>query len=170
MPTKFIRLKKVISGGQIGADEAALFTSKKFKFETGGWMPKRFLALDGLKPQFKKLYGIQEHPQGNYTARTFQNVEDSDGTIRCGYNFSTPGEVITLEAVRKFSKPHLDIALSLSKTKLKTQVEEALKFLRLNQIKILNVAGNSEWTCPGTYEATCKFLTALFTSIRQFQK
>jgi Circularly permutated YpsA SLOG family len=33
-------LKKIISGGQTGADQAGLRTAKRLGIETGGWMPQ----------------------------------------------------------------------------------------------------------------------------------
>lgn len=40
-------LNKIISGGQTGADRAALDVTKKFSIPHGGWVPKDRLAEDG---------------------------------------------------------------------------------------------------------------------------
>ena len=49
-------LRKVISGGQTGADRAGLQAAKSSGIKTGGYMPKGFLALDGNKVEFQYLY------------------------------------------------------------------------------------------------------------------
>jgi putative molybdenum carrier protein len=45
---------RVVSGGQTGADRAALDFAIKHGFEHGGWCPKGRLAEDGPLP--KQLY------------------------------------------------------------------------------------------------------------------
>jgi RNA polymerase sigma factor (sigma-70 family) len=46
-------VRKVISGGQTGADQAGLFAAEAFGIETGGWMPKGFLTLAGNSCKMK---------------------------------------------------------------------------------------------------------------------
>lgn len=41
-------IKKIISGGQTGADRAALDVALKFGNPHGGWIPKGRKAEDGL--------------------------------------------------------------------------------------------------------------------------
>ena len=40
-------LKKIVSGGQTGADRVALDVALEYGFEIGGWVPKGRLAEDG---------------------------------------------------------------------------------------------------------------------------
>ena len=40
-------LKKIISGGQTGADREALETARDLGIETGGFVPKGWLTEDG---------------------------------------------------------------------------------------------------------------------------
>jgi hypothetical protein len=71
-------ITKIISGGQTGADRAALDFALKFNIPHGGWIPKGRIAEDGPLPA---KYQLQEMPTSSYPKRTEQNVIDSDGTL-----------------------------------------------------------------------------------------
>ena len=71
-------IQKIISGGQTGADQAALDAAIKLGISHGGWIPKGRITEDG--PLLDK-YKLQEMPTDSYPARTEQNVIDSDGTV-----------------------------------------------------------------------------------------
>ena len=69
---------KIISGGQTGADRAALEFAIKQGIPHGGWCPKGRRSEDG---QIDAKYQLQETPSSNYLQRTEWNVRDSDGTV-----------------------------------------------------------------------------------------
>ena len=71
-------IKKIISGGQTGADRAALDVAIKLGIRHGGWIPKGRKTEDG---PLSDKYQLQEMPTASYPARTEQNVIDSDGTL-----------------------------------------------------------------------------------------
>lgn len=146
-------LIKIISGGQTGADIAGLIVAKQFGLETGGWMPNGFKTTDGPKPEYAKLYGVTEHSSESYGPRTELNVRHSDGTMRLAFNFGSGGEVMTLCAITKYGKPHFDVLLS-------NPVEPRLvaDWVRENNIRVLNIAGNAETTWPGTGEHVLAYL------------
>jgi hypothetical protein len=68
-------VKKIISGGQTGADRAALEFAIKHNIPHGGWIPKGRKAENGRIPD---IFQLQEMPTDSYRARTEQNVIDSD--------------------------------------------------------------------------------------------
>jgi len=143
---------KIISGGQTGADIGALRAAKKMGLETGGWMPVGFKTLAGNKPEYKQEFGMEAHMSASYSPRTFCNVRISDGTIRIANNFESSGEKCTLQAIVKYRKPNLDIGFSSSLDNNSvsfTDVELTASWIIKHNIKILNVAGNSERTSPG---------------------
>ena len=71
-------IKKIISGGQTGADRGALDAALKLDFPCGGWCPKGRRAEDGpLDPK----YPLMDTPGSDYETRTEWNVRDSDGTL-----------------------------------------------------------------------------------------
>ena len=68
----------VVSGGQTGADRAALDWALTHGVECGGWCPKGRKAED--RPIDLK-YPLKETPSESYIQRTEWNVRDSDATI-----------------------------------------------------------------------------------------
>ncbi len=154
-----IQIEKIISGGQTGADEAGIIAAKLIGFKTGGWMPSGFRTLEGDRPEYKDLYNMQEHESNYYPPRTYQNVRESDGTVRFATNFNSSGEKCTFEAIVQYDKPYFDIDLNKD---LKEQQVKFKSWLKCNAIKTLNVAGNSERTSPGIKLKTIEFLKNVF--------
>jgi hypothetical protein len=135
-------ITKVISGGQIGADIAGVRAAHKLGIATGGCMPKGFKTKAGARPEFAEAYGMIEHESDQYPPRTEWNVQNSDGTIRCAFNFNSPGELCTLKFLKKHNKPYLDIrAADLCDD---DSIRKACIWARLNKISVLNVAGNAK--------------------------
>ena len=71
-------IEKIISGGQTGADRAALDWAIWRNIPHAGWCPKGRKALDG---PLDYRYNLEETPSGNYLQRTEWNARDSDGTV-----------------------------------------------------------------------------------------
>lgn len=155
-------LKKVISGGQSGADLAGLDAAIEFGYKTGGTMPFGYRTLDGCHPDYKEKYGCVAHKSSSYVPRTRKNVKDADGTIQLAYNFRSPGEVCTSKAVSDFKKPHVMVDLSNP-----ISPEVVVDWLDHCDIEVLNVAGNSEQTATGTYVAVKKYMSEVFKIIKE---
>ena len=68
----------IISGGQTGADRAALDFAIRQGIEHGGWCPHGRLAEDGV---IAELYQLQETKSRRYDQRTKWNVRDADVTV-----------------------------------------------------------------------------------------
>ncbi|MGI8605082.1 MAG: YpsA SLOG family protein [Verrucomicrobiales bacterium] len=64
---------RIISGGQTGADRAALDWAIANGVPHGGWCPKGRLAEDGPIPD---RYQLTETPTANYLQRNEWNVRD----------------------------------------------------------------------------------------------
>ena len=69
---------KIVSGGQTGADRAALDWAISRGVPHCGWCPKGGRAEDGPIPA---RYCLEESGSANYLVRTERNVVDSDGTV-----------------------------------------------------------------------------------------
>lgn len=141
-------LRKIISGGQTGADQGGIKAGSWENIETGGWIPNGFLTEDGPNPSLAK-YGIKEHSSDKYPPRTFTNAKESDGTIRFAVNFDTAGEKCTLKAIQQYNKPYIDVDVADP-----ISVQKVTDWIIENKIEVLNVAGNREKTWPGL----CKFV------------
>lgn len=142
-------LKKIISGGQSGADTAGLVIAKKFGIETGGTMPPRFRRHndDGHiyeDPLFAKTYGLVEgEPDPSiFKRRTIKNAQDADGTVWFGKP-NSPGGRLTLGYLAQRGKPYPCV---------NPNGMELAVWIRSNSINILNVAGNREYTNRGISE------------------
>lgn len=134
-------IEYIISGGQEGADVAGLEVALKLGIKIGGWAPSGYIQKSGPNPDLLKgRYNLKEH-KGGYKERTYENVKVSTGTIRCCVDFFSPGEICTLNAIKKFNKPHFDVYLPNAVSE-----EEFVIWILRYQIKILNVAGNCQST------------------------
>ncbi len=104
-------LTKIISGGQTGADRAALDFALKCYIPPGGWIPKGRITEDGPLPD---KYQLQEMPTTSYPKRTEQNVIDSDGTIIFSRGKPIGGTDYSRKMVLKHKKQLLHIDLNLT--------------------------------------------------------
>ena len=94
-------IKKIISGGQTGADRAALDVALKFGIPHGGWIPKGRKTEKGPLPE---MYRLKEMPTESYEARTEKNVQDSDGTFIIARGKLTGGTDYTRHMTLKHKK------------------------------------------------------------------
>jgi len=137
-------IKKVISGGQIGADIAGLQAAKACDIQTGGWMPKGFKTLEGNRPDYKELYGLIETPSDDYPTRTALNVQSAGCTLRFAIDFNKPGERRTLHEIRRYGKSYEDIPITFFEGGglcCTRQPRELVPFLA--RFETVNIAGNA---------------------------
>lgn len=149
-------IEALISGGQTGADRAALDVAIRHSFPHGGWCPAGRKAEDGpIGGQYKLL----ETPSANYLQRTEWNVRDSDATVVFTFaKQATGGSLRTIAYAQKHGKPCLHVRPGYSyQPVLDLQV-----FVELQKIKRLNVAGSRESKDPGIYKWTVDFLEDAF--------
>jgi hypothetical protein len=150
-------IKKIISGGQTGADRAALDVAIKMGIAHGGWIPKGRKAEDG---PLSDKYQLQEMPTASYPKRTEQNVIDSDGTLIICRGKPTGGSDYTREMALKHKKPLLHIDLNLT-----TSYDAAsliLSWVKLHPIEFLNVAGPKASKDPDIYNDVFRILEMTF--------
>jgi hypothetical protein len=98
-----MKLRKIISGGQTGADQAGLVCAKAMGLEVGGTAPKLFRTEKGSNLALKE-YGLVASPHYDFAPRTRQNVLDADCTLWFG-NIGSPGYWCTSRAIEQYSKP-----------------------------------------------------------------
>ena len=76
---KNLRLTRLISGGQTGADQqGALLAARELGIPTGGTAPKGWLTETGPQELLLKSFGLIECADPGYAARTEANVLGSD--------------------------------------------------------------------------------------------
>ena len=129
-------ITKIVSGGQTGADRAALDWAIEYEIPHGGWCPKGRLAEDGEIPT---KYHLQESQSKSYPQRTEWNVRDSDGTVIFTMEpHLSGGSKRTAEFARKLHKPWLHICNTMP---LEECAEHLHHFIKKHEIEVLNVAG-----------------------------
>ncbi|WP_417517919.1 putative molybdenum carrier protein [Marinobacter sp.] len=138
-------ITKVISGGQTGADRAALDAAIEASVPISGSCPAGKKAEDGETPDH---YGLQEI-SGGYRQRTRKNVADSDGTAIFYDAFLSGGTELTLQFCIRLNKPYklIDISLIDAEKAAAVLVEFTDKF----NVTTLNVAGPRASNHPGIY-------------------
>lgn len=139
-------IAKIISGGQTGADRAALDFAIRHGLPYGGFCPLGRRAEDGRIPE---RYQLTECESTDYVERTERNVAAADATVifSLGPQLSG-GSRYTQYAAKKRGKPCLVLTPSLV-----DDIPDKLKsFLAANNVRILNVAGPRASHQPGIVE------------------
>ena len=149
-------IKKIISGGQTGADRAAFDLARKLNIPHGGWCPAGRLAEDGT---IEDAYRLTETPSADPTQRTEWNVRDSDGTVILSISPKLTGGSAKTEI---FARQHEKPCLHLSRERDGQRAIQLLsRFLSDNKIQILNVAGPRRSEEPQAAEFVSQTLEAV---------
>jgi len=151
-----MNIKKIISGGQTGADQAALDATIEMGLPHGGWVPLGRMTEKGrLSPRYK----MQEINAIDYDQRTELNVIDSDGTLLFSKGPLKGGSALTKKLARKHLKPCLHV--NIDEISQYRAVEIIKSWLDVRQIEILNVAGPRESECPQIYDQVLDILKSV---------
>ena len=150
-------LKKIISGGQTGADRAALDFAIKMEIPHGGWIPKGRLAEDGPLPP---RYHLKEMRTRIYAKRTEKNVVHSDGTLIVSHGKLTGGSQYTMDMAILHEKPWLHI--NLKETSTLESAQKVIDWVLNNQIETLNFAGPRASKDPKIYRAVFELLETVY--------
>lgn len=144
-------VSKIISGGQAGADRAALDAAKYLNIRTGGYCPKGYKTETGNDKSLKH-FGLKQTQTDNPAERTELNVISSDGTVIFGKIYSikkiSSGTLLTLTKAKEYKKPFL----------LNPSKKEFNNWLGRYNIKTLNVAGNRLSENSSIYDKVFNFL------------
>ena len=127
---------KIISGGQTGADRAALDAAIALGIPHGGWLPRGRKAEDG---KVREIYNLRELASPRYRDRTRKNIQDSDGTLIVSFGPLTGGSALTEALAIRYDRPclHLNM-IDISPDEARVALE---KWLKKYSIATLNVAG-----------------------------
>jgi Circularly permutated YpsA SLOG family len=127
----------IVSGGQTGADRAALDFAIEHEIRHRGWCPRGRPAEDGAIPP---QYQLDETPSRKYSQRTEWNVRDSDATVVFSISPNPAGgTALTLAVARRLGKPLLHLCRET--TSVAASAARLLSFLDEHQVRRLNVAG-----------------------------
>jgi hypothetical protein len=151
-------ITRLISGGQTGADRAALDWAMRRGVPHGGWCPRGRRAEDG---RIAVRYALLEAPSRNYEQRTRWNVRDSDGTLIVSRVATlTGGSAYTALCAERLGRPWLHVHPGAD------DAAAIGEFLERHRIRVLNVAGPRASTDPGIYEYVIEVLDRVFPTWR----
>lgn len=163
-------LEKVISGGQSGADRAALEAAKALNIQTGGIAPLDFMTSDGKRPELGCKYHLKELDHQSFTGKSMANmyiersklnVDHSDGTIAfrlyqsngtdktIGYCLTKKWVVVNsskkyIQEKKTYYKP----ILIIDDLRNESNKYEIMRFINEYRIKTLNVCGHRNFSNP----------------------
>lgn len=149
-----IVIERLLSGGQTGADRAALDWAIARGIAHGGWCPRGRRAEDGpIAPR----YALIETPSRDYEQRTRWNVRDSDGTLVISRgNTLTGGSAYTARCAERLGQPCLHVRPGAD------DPQAIRAFLERHRIRTLNVAGPRASTEPQIYDYVTEVLERVF--------
>jgi len=150
-------VKKIISGGQVGADQAALDVAIKLGIPHGGWIQKGRKTQSGTLPE---KYQLKEMPTASYKERIEQNVIDSDGTLIISHGKPTGAS----DYSRKMALRHKRQFLHIDLVQLNTLKAAKLinSWIALRHIKTLHVTGSRTSEDSKIYKATIDVLESAY--------
>ncbi len=127
----------IVSGGQTGADRAALDFALRAGVPHEGWCPRGRLAEDG---PLNDEYLLRETPTAQYAERTTWNVRDSDATVLFTLKPAlTGGTKLTGEIAAALGRPLLHLcAADMGPLEAAVSLRQ---FVTANKVTRLNVAG-----------------------------
>lgn len=149
----------IISGGQTGADRAALDFALANGIHCSGWCPRGRRAEDG---QIEEKYPLLEAKSELYQHRTRLNVKDADATLIINDGSYSRGTELTLKCATQYEKPVIVIT--------GTDESELVRLLTwLNRYRpiILNIAGPRGSEGSAIYQLTTMILDKTLKKSRQ---
>ena len=159
-------VKRIISGGQTGADRAALDFALQVGIECCGWIPKGRMAEDGV---ISACYpNLVETESDDPRIRTERNVRDSDATLLITRGAPTGGSAFTVEVATRLNKPvlHIDLARETGEHVL----PRICQWLQNLLPAILNVAGSRASEDREIYVFTKALLEGAFLAMNSEDK
>jgi hypothetical protein len=151
---------KVLSGGETGADRAAVDFAIEHGIPYGGWVP-----LGGWAEDLREPPGLLAHypnfvptQSADIKVRTSLNVRDATATVVFApVTVRSRGVQQTLEIATVLKRPVLVL------DPYSPDVLERLEkfFSRFTAVTVLNVAGSRESEAPGLYQAVRSVLNGV---------
>lgn len=151
-----LRIERIVSGGQTGADRAAWDAALEAGVPIGGWVPARRWAEDGPIPE---RYGeLLETIETDVAVRTGRNVRNADATLLVSHGPLRGGSFLTIECARRLGRPHLHVDLDERRP---ATVDRITAWIHDHGVRTLNVAGPRASEDPSIYPAVHDLISKL---------
>ena len=150
-------IRMIISGGQTGADQAALDVAIRFGIPHGGWIAKGRKNENGRLPD---KYQLKEMPADSRASYAEQNLLDSDGTLIISHGKLTGGSEFVRKMAMHHERPwlHMDLGRMIAfKAARKLRL-----WIRSHKIEVLNIAGPRASKDSEIYKNTVEILETAF--------
>jgi hypothetical protein len=156
-----VSVATIRSGGQSGADRAALDFAVENNVPYEGWVPKDGWAEDFGSPPglIDKYPRLKATDSSDPRVRTEWNVRDADATVVFARHVehNSPGTEYTLRCAERLAKPAIQIDPAGTHA-----LDELVCFLvDLPRSIALNIAGPRESDEPGIYDESLSLLRRL---------
>lgn len=157
------KLRRIVSGGQTGVDQAALRAAKASGLTIGGWCPPGRVCESGIIPA---EFSLQETPREQSpealdvarSQRTEWNVRDSDATLVLrAMGRSDPGTDWAVGCAIRYGRSHFECDPTDPEA-----IRKIAEWLEHLEAQTLNVAGPSESSVPGIGEQVFTLLIQVF--------
>lgn len=150
-------IAKIVSGGQAGADRAAIDFAIRLGVRYGGWVPKGGWAEDFEEPPglLQRYPMLKSTGSADLELRTSRNVRDSDGTLVVILpGTHSPGTTWTVSEAIRLERPFRVV------DPISPEAHEMLESLvqEMPESATLNVAGPRESESTEVYDTLTKLL------------
>ena len=141
--------QKIISGGQTGADRAALDVALELGIPIGGCLPKGRKDENGDILPADRYVNMQESDSDDVNTRTELNVRDADATLIFSHGALFGGSAYTELMAHRYGKPCLHV--DFTQYDADQAVLLVKSWLSETDRRILNVAGPRASDDPEIY-------------------
>jgi hypothetical protein len=150
----------IVSGGETGADQAALDVAIALGLSYSGWVPAKRWTEDGvLSPRY---HDMRETDSEDPAQRTEYNVRDSDATLLFSHGPLVAGSRLTYElAMERYHRPCLHVDLSSDAARHEQLVKRVKDWLTRCRIQKLNIAGPRRSEDPLIYQHVTSILLSV---------
>ena len=156
-----MKIFKIISGGQTGADKGGLIAAKKANIKTGGIAPKGFMTEAGKDPSLKSEYGLRENYSDDLKERTLSNLRGAHCTIVFATKPGSRGTKFTIDSLKREKRMHLVLNPFENDATEKVRDFIDLVYERYKNPLIVNIAGNRESRSKGIEEKVVEVFNSI---------
>ncbi len=149
-------IQQIISGGQVGVEQAALDAAIALGISHGGWTPPARPAENGKRPN---KYNLKEVSADGETSATAMNVSQTDGTLIVSRGKLSQASAQALLLADQHRKECLHIDLKTTRGFSAAQLIK--EWIIVNDIKALNVTGTQSGEDPDIYDDTLRLIKAV---------
>jgi len=155
-------IAKIISGGQPGAEIAALDAALKLGIPHGGWAYRQVREAGGAYPE---QYNLKTIDVPSYHIRLEKNIIDADGTVILTNGRLIIGIKIIRDLTNKHKKPCLNV--NLTDCSINHAVAAIRKWIINNEIETIYFTGSKPVGESMIYEETIRIIEDIYRVERE---